>query len=272
MNRTAPKGIPATIHPDLFPYGNIADGPVEQVVEAEHWLVTQGCTHVRGPIGFNTWGPYRAVIESDGRPPFLGEPTFAPSVWEANGYKTCAHYASALAQNEAQIASSTERGRSLVEQGWTLQNLDRFGSFDEALRCFHALSLDSFSQAFAYTPIDFESFKTLYKPIESIADPRMVITAFSPDGTPAGFCFSIPDHLNPDLRQFIVKTLAVAPPFRQLGLGSWLTGAAHQIADEQGWTAGGIHALMWTGSHSRQISSHVGQIFRRYALYEKALI
>ena len=57
--------------------GNI-DGSIEQVVEAGEVACTQGCTHVRGPMGANTWGPYRAVIESDGRPLFWGEPTFAP--------------------------------------------------------------------------------------------------------------------------------------------------------------------------------------------------
>ena len=77
--------------------------------------------------------------------------------------------------------------------------------------------------------------------------------------------------LNPDLRVFIIKTLAVDPAHRQAGLGSWLVGSAHGVAHDLGWTEGGIHALMWTGSHSRSISQHAGQIFRRYALFEKEL-
>jgi len=111
----------------------------------------------------------------------------------------------------------------------------------------------------------------MYAPIEPMVDPRMVLTAFGPNGKAAGFCFAIPDRLNPDRKEFIVKTLAVDPAHRQAGIGSWLTGLAHSIAHDLGWTAGGIHALMWSDSHSQDISKHAGHVFRRYALYEKAL-
>ena len=74
----------------------------------------------------------------------------------------------------------------------------------------------------------------------------------------------------PDRGEFIVKTLAVHPRWHLDGMGTWLVAEAHRRADKLGWTAGGIHALMWTGSHSRKITAHAGQVFREYALYDLA--
>ena len=104
-----------------------------------------------------------------------------------------------------------------------------------------------------------------------LIDPELVVVACSPEGEMAGYCFAIPDRPNPQLKQFVVKTLAVDPKWRTLGLGSWLVGNVHSRAHTAGWTGGGIHALMWTGSHSRQISAHAGEIIREYALFEKDL-
>ena len=267
----APDNIPAFIHPDLFPYGNISDGGDEDIAAAENWLRDAGCTHARGPLGPSTWHAYRAVVESDGRQPFLGEPTFSPDVWLSRGYTPCAHYASALAPNHDQARSAQLRSEALTRSGWRLEPLTAHESFDDALSCFHRISTAAFTKAFAYTPMSAEAFHGMYAPIQPLIDPRMVLTAYAPSGEAAGFCFTIPDRLNPDLRAFIIKTLAVDPAHRQAGLGSWLVGSAHGVAHDLGWTEGGIHALMWTGSHSRRISQHAGQIFRRYTLFEKKL-
>ena len=271
MKRQSPPGIRAHIHPELFPYGNIEDGTIDEIVAAENRLRDQGCTHARGPMGPTTWHPYRAVVESDGRPAFLGETQFSPCVWEAQGYSICAHYASALAPNAPQIESAEVRSESLRRAGCALKDLQEIGGFKAALDCFHAISASAFQKAFAYTPLPLNAFEQMYAPIEPLIEPKLVLTAVSPSGEPGGFCFSIPDRLNPDTRQFIIKTLAVSAEHRQAGVGSWLTAAAHQQAHELGWTEGGIHALMWTDSHSRQISQHAGTIFRRYALYDKKL-
>ena len=267
----APDGIRAHIHPDLAPYGNIEDGTHDEVAAAEAWLKRQGCTHARGPLGPSTWHSYRAITDSNERPPFLGETVFRPEVWIDRGYTPCAHYASALADNLEQANSANQRSRSLLSRGWAIRPLDAHSSFEAALACFHRISTEAFIAAFSYTSLPLADFTTLYAPIESVLDPRMVLTAYAPSGEPAGFCFSIPDRRNPDRSEFIIKTLAVLPAHRESGIGSWLVGSAHQVAHDLGWVAGGIHALMWTGSHSRSISKHAGTIFRRYALYEKAL-
>ena len=116
------------------------------------------------------------------------------------------------------------------------------------------------------------AFEQLYRPVAPLIDPPLVVVARSPEGEMAGYCFAIPDRPNPELKQFVVKTLAVDPKWRTLGLGSWMVGNVHSRAHTAGWTGGGIHALMWTGSHSRQISAHAGEIIREYALFEKSLV
>lgn len=269
--KTPPPEIRAHIHPDLFPIGSIEDGTDSEIAAAEAWLKQEGCTHARGPMGRTTWTAYRAVTATDGRAPFLGETIFSPTVWMDRGYQACAHYASALADNVEQANVVAERSRALVSAGWKIRGLDVHESFDHALQCFYRISSAAFVNAFSYTPISLDQFRSMYGPIEGMLDPRMVLTAFNPSNEPVGFCFTIPDRLNPQLQQFIIKTLAVDPSCHQSGVGSWLTGMAHSQAHELGWTQGGIHALMWTGSHSRTISKNAATIFRRYALFEKAL-
>lgn len=263
--------IKAHLHPALAPVGAIEDGTDQEIAEAEDWLRAQGCTAVRGPMGPTTWTPYRANLGPHDRPLFLGEPGFSPDVWEARGYQIVARYASSLADNLEQTESSMDRSCALVTEGWTLQTLTEMGSFEAALPLFYELTIAAFSKAYAYTPIDWPSFAQMYRPIEALIDPDLVVLARSPEGEAAGYCFSVPDRLNPQLKQFVVKTLAVDPRWRAHGLGSWMVGNVHSRAHTAGWTSGGIHALMWTGSHSRKISAHAGNIIREYALYEKAL-
>jgi GNAT superfamily N-acetyltransferase len=205
------------------------------------------------------------------RPAFLGEPVFSPAPFLTAGYKPIAHYASSLADNAAQIENGRKDGERLSTQGFRLVGIDAVGGFRGALPHFHEITSASFREAHSYSPSSWELFESIYAPLESRIDPRLVRLALSPEGKVAGYCFAIPDLLNPGLGQFIVKTLAVHPTWRCHRLGSWLVGAAHQEAEAAGYRSGGIHALMWAGSHSRAISSHGGTIFRRYALYEKEL-
>jgi GNAT superfamily N-acetyltransferase len=205
------------------------------------------------------------------RPLFLGEPSFDPGPFVASRYEPIAWYASALADNASQIENSEPDGSRLRTEGWRLVGLDSLGGFSKALPHLHQVTSASFSEAHSYSPIGRELFEALYAPLETRIDPRLVRFALSPEDEVAGYCFSIPDLLNPDLREFIVKTLAVHPRWRRYRLGSWMVGEAHREAEAAGYTGGGIHALMWSGSHSQSISNHGGQLLRRYALFERDL-
>jgi GNAT superfamily N-acetyltransferase len=269
--RSAPSPIRAHIHPDLFPVGNIEDGTPSEIAAAENWLRDQGCTAAQGPMGPTTWHPYRANLGPHERPLFLGEPGFSPKVWTDAGYREISRYASALADNMCQIESSAAVACERVTEGWELWTLDQHPSFEAALACFWRITVAAFGQAHSYTPLPLNAFAHMYAPVENLVDPELVLTAISPEGEPAGYCFCIPDLLNPERKEFVVKTLAVHPKWRRKGLGAWLVGNAHSRAHVAGWTGGGIHAMMWTDSHSRKISAHGGRVIRQYALYQKAL-
>jgi GNAT superfamily N-acetyltransferase len=269
LSETLRRGPGATVHPAFHPYGSVDPLP-KDIPAAEHWLREQGCTHARGPLDQTTWHTYRANLGPWDRPPFLGEPTERSECWEAAGYQVVARYASTRCPHAPQIEAADRLGPKLVAAGWRLLTLDQLPSFGAALRTLHQLSTDAFVGATAYAPLSWPDFQALYAPFEGRIDPGLVLVAMAPDGSPGGLCFSLADPLNPGLREMVVKTLAVAPAWRQIGVGQWLVGEAHRAAQQRGLVAG-IHALMAESSHSRAITAHGGVIFRRYALYEKAL-
>lgn len=270
----------ASIHPHLPTVGAIGDwvGGTAVLEAAEAWLREQGCTVARGPMELCTWFPYRANLGPYEDEPFAFEPTERPERWERAGYVQVAHYGSALADHDVQIKASVDRIGALSAQGWTVGQLPldpgegraSEATFREAIGLLHQMSHASFTDAFGFAPIPVEVLQRYYAPLRKVVDPRLVMIARSPDKEPAGFLFSIPDLLQPERRWFLVKTLAVLPQYRTLGLGTWLVAAAHQAGRRAGYRAG-VHSLMWERSRSNDISRHGGRIFRRYALLEKPL-
>lgn len=268
MITKAPDGIPAGYHDQLKPIGCIfpTAETVQDIQEAEAWLLSQGCSVAYGPMYPQTWYPYRACLGPFERPFFWGEPQFSPDIWQACGYQLVSEYSSTLCANRPEISRHHAQRKFLESKGWQFQSLVER---DVSLTQLHALTLRSFDSAFAYTPLDLSEFLTVYAPILHQADHSLILFAVAPDDTVKGYCFAMPDVYNPKLKQFIIKTLAVLPEFRQQGIGGVLVGKAHEIADSKGWTEGGIHALMWSGSHSQRIAAHGGRVFRRYGLFSK---
>ena len=273
--RTAPSPLRAWINPGLHPIGCIGapDGPdpQAQITAAESWLRQEGCSRALGPIDGATWFAYRANIGPHDRPLFPGEPTADPAPWRALGYTEEHRYSSVLAKNEPQIAATRDRETRLRASGWQLEDLDALGDFDDALALFWQMSVVSFPGNRFYTPIDRTTFKALYARVRPLITPRLALLARSPDGQPGGFCFSYPDPTQPRRAEFIIKTLAVMPDFRGLGLGSWMVGETHRIGKEMGFVGGGIHALMAVDNRSQRISRNIGGLVREYVLFEKIL-
>ncbi len=193
-----------------------------------------------------------------------------PAPWLARGYEVAGEYASSLHRSADFVEETAPHRARAAEAGLTLRRMD-LDRFDDELGIIYRLSMTAFTRAFAYTPLPEPAFRALYAPLKPHIDPRMVLIAEDRHGAPAGFCFNLPEPLAPQLRQFVIKSLAVDSAWRQLGLGSWLVAESHLTALDQGLDGGGIHALMWSGSHSRTISAHAGGIFRRYALFRRDL-
>ena len=252
----------AAINPAHAPTGALGDltGGRETLKAGEDWLREQGCTAVQGPLEVATWFPYRANLGPWDEKPFVGEPLASPGPWLNGGYRVVARYASALAPNDVAIAY----GRAKKPKGLTLRAMT---DFDADLPVIHAIVLATFRDAYAYSPLPLVGMQALYAPLRPHILPELVLIAES-EGVPVGFVFGFPDLYCPG--RFLVKTLAVLPEHRRSGAGAWLVGELHAAAAAMGFTAG-IHALMWKGSRSRNISKHGGRIFREYALYMKSL-
>lgn len=265
--RAAPDGVPASIHADLFPTGCVLPGDLPA---AEAWLRARGCTAALGPMQGSTWLAYRANLGPADEPAFFGEPAEDPAPFVAAGYRVAAAYTSTACPHDPQIALADRVGATLRGAGWRLGTLADLGDPLAALQQLHAVVLDAFQHAFAYTPLAFEDFAARYGGAEARADPGLVLVGFAPDGSLGGFCFCFRDPLLATPARLVVKTLAVRPAWRRLGVGQWLVGEAHRVARDRGY-AYGLHALMWEGSRSQDITAHGGRVVRRYALYRKDL-
>jgi GNAT superfamily N-acetyltransferase len=239
-------------------------------------LLDQSCTLAVGPVDGNTWQRYRLLTERGPEPLFLLEPD-NPDDWPAQflaaGFTPLAHYFSAVTTQLLETVPRLSRhARNLEAQGIHLRTLDA-RCFDEELRRIYSLSLEAFRDNFLYSPLREEDFLEQYRAVQPFVDPRLVILA-EKDEELVGFFFTLPDVLEKQRgqpnRTVIAKTMAVHPDYRGAGLGGWLMGRVHEAAHLLGYTRV-IHALMHESNHSRNLSAHGAQFFRRYTLYARPL-
>lgn len=243
-------------------------------------LVEQGVRRVIGPINGNTWRRYRLAL-----PGLAGDPVFTPSTFfseprnppeypvefETVRFKPLAYYESRI---ESPIvpddAARREAWERLQRHGTVVRSLD-LSRFDDELRLLWELSLASFADNAFYTPIEFDEFAALYKPMRKHIDADLVLLAHDPEGRLVGFMLGFPDLMS-DLgkgpTRLVVKTLAVAPEWRGRGLGGFLMAELRARAARKGYQAA-IDALIHLSNLSRRISQKFGtKVFRRYALYQ----
>ena len=150
---------------------------------------------------------------------------------------------------------------ALPTEGVVIRSL-RIDEADAELRRIFALSLDSFSRNFLYTPIAESEFLEQNRRILPFVIPELVLLA-EQGGTLVGFLFALPDVLQTPPEAVIIKTLAVSPdvgrmrPRRPAGGDCSSTRA-------RAWVPSAIHALM----HDQNVSRNISQ---RYARDDAAL-
>ena len=254
-----------------------ADAAVELLRDATRRLLAAGARRVLGSMNGTTWGRYRfAIAEPSGETgdrPFLGEPVNRPEYpahFARAGFREAAQYESritpdiAAANPRAAAAEATAR-----ERGITVAPID-LTRFEDELRDLHQLSLRSFAANLYYSPIGAEEFAAMYRPMRALLDPSLVLLARDADASLIGYAFAYADPLSLEggrPHRLIVKTLAVDPAWRSIGLGALMVERLHVAARAAGLSAV-IHALMHVANDSVKISAHTARLFRRYALYE----
>lgn len=227
-------------------------------------LKAEGFEALLGPMDGDTWASYRLVVESDGRPPFLMEPSnpaHYPDAFERAGFSVVSRYISAAHDLDVGAAPKP------LPDGLRLKPFNPADA-DADLRAIHALSLDAFANNRFYKPIDAKRFLASYRPVLPALDPDFVLLARDEAGALAGFLFGLPNRaegLKP--QSVILKTYAS----QRKGLGSALAGIFHARAAAKGHRVS-IHALMHEDNLSALHSSKVGGlVFRRYALWGRRL-
>ena len=254
-----------------------ADAGVALLLDATRRLRANGARRVLGPMNGSTWGRYRFTIaESSGEtsaPPFLGEPVNRPEYpahFAMAGFRDAARYESRItpditAENpRAAAAEATARGR-----GITIGPID-LARFEDELLDLHQFSVRAFAANLYYSPIGAEEFAAMYRPMRALLDPALVLLARDGDARLIGYAFAYADPLSLEggrPHRLIVKTLAVDPAWRSIGLGALLVERLHVAARAAGLSVA-IHALMHVANDSMKISAHTARLFRRYALYE----
>lgn len=221
---------------------------------------SEGYGAVLGPMDGNTWSRYRLVVESDGTPPFLMEPTnpdWYPAAFNDAGMEVVSTYISAV--RDADSASKAP----VAPDGVTLRAFHPARA-EDALGAIHDLSLQAFAENAFYTPVSREAFVGSYTPVIGMLDPDLVLLAEDGDGRLVGFLFGIPNLTEgASPASVILKTYAS----RMKGVGSFLADTFHQGVRDKGYKRV-IHALMHVDNLSATHSDRTGgHVFRRYALW-----
>lgn len=239
-------------------------------------LVKEGCNMAIGPMDGNTWRRYRLVTERGQHPPFFLEPdnsSHLPAAFTEAGFEPLAHYSSAMVTDLSSVDERMPRVEMrLAGAGVHIRQVD-LKNFADDLKRVHQLSLASFSENLLYTALSLQDFVELYTPIQQHVLPQYVLLA-EHEGRTVGFIFAIPDlaqvQRGQPLDTIVLKTLAVAPGRTYAGLGALLLKRIHKTAQSQGFKQV-IHALMYEGNASTNLSARSAVPFRRYTLYAKKL-
>ncbi len=235
-------------------------------------LAAAGCTCCVGPMDGNTWRSYRLVTDPGTAPPFFLEPTNPPS-WPDHftraGFEVLATYSSAIARRLTEVDPRVPQAQARVAaEGVVIRSL-RIDEADAELRRIFALSLDSFSRNFLYTPIAESEFLEQNRRILPFVIPELVLLA-EQGGTLVGFLFAVPDVLQTPPEAVVIKTVAVSPDLARIGLGGLLVATAHERAHRLGFGRV-IHALMHDQNVSRNISQRHAETMRRYAVFVRPI-
>ena len=144
------------------------------------------------------------------------------------------------------------------------------------MQAIYDLSLTAFESNFLYSPIGWETFSGMYTGLKGILNPSLVLVCDAPDrpGSLAGYIMAFPDplehHRSGTSRTLILKSMAVHPQWRSVGLGTWLIAQAQANAISLGLSRA-IFALMHDTNHSARISRHYSRIIRRYTLFSRGI-
>ncbi len=237
-------------------------------------LRAQGCSMAVGPMNGNTWRSYRFVVERGTAQPFFLEPT-NPDSWPVDftdcGFDPLSWYVSEInfdiANRQPELGTLRQKMERLSVR---IGPIDLADSADD-LDGIYDVVCASFRDSFLYTPLDRDTYRSIYAPLLQKIDPRLMLVARHEERV-VGFVFAPPDYLQQanKIDTIVIKTFAILPDECYRGLGRVLIVDMLHNALNMGYTTA-ISALMQTDNRSQAISSDCAGPMRRYALFAKRL-
>lgn len=224
-------------------------------------VASEGFGALIGPMNGNTWNSYRLVSETDGRAPFLMEPTSKPhdrAAFQQAGFETIGRYFSASAPIAETLSTLPAPDAAIEVTQWD-------GTApEEHFSSVYDLSIKAFSGNAFYTPISRETFLEMYMPFVPLLKKELILLARDcASGDLVGFLFGIPNYGEGQAPESVIlKTYASLRP----GTGRALSKAFHEAAHDLGFKTA-IHALIHDDNDSAERSRmHGATVFRRYEL------
>jgi ribosomal protein S18 acetylase RimI-like enzyme len=268
--------VSSTLHGDdgkptgLLSYVECLNEPAAAVAMfggAIAWLRTQGVGRIIGPLDGDTWHRYRVNVGPYARPRFPLEPwnpAYYQQLWEQAGFQVVESYSSKWIEDVGSLLPGLQKGLERSrERGIRIRNLNT-SRLPEELALIHELSSAIFHDAFLYSPIARDEFLALYAGMERMLDPDLVLFAENDAGAAVGFVFAYADAPQ---RAVHYKTIGVHPDWRRSAAAAALSHAVYSAALGKG-LPNGNHALMRDDNRSQALDQGLGDVFRRYVLYE----
>ncbi|MGZ3787808.1 MAG: hypothetical protein ACXVLQ_04755 [Bacteriovorax sp.] len=185
---------------------------------AEKWCREKGVYRLLGPINFSTWLPYRLLSFVDNGPMFSFEPVQSMDychLLKKHGFVTNQLFSSkgyGELDNIINLSKSDyEKARGL---GYSFQFFPKVLS-ELDLKDLHRLSLKIFNENYLATPIDFETFRTLYVAQSKKDDFGHSLFILSPKGERVGYFINFIEQ-----GYFVIKTIGIDRDHRGAGLSN----------------------------------------------------
>lgn len=182
------------------------------------WCQTQGASKIYGPINFSTWLPYRLMSSVEGGPPFSFEPDRPieyAQLLKQEGFSTNQLFSSkGYAELENILALTKLDYEKALGLGFTFEFFPKELNLED-MKDLHRLSLKIFDDNYLATPIDFETFRTLYAAQSKKEDYTLSLFIKSASGERIGYFINFIEN-----GYCVVKTIGIDKQYRGSGLSN----------------------------------------------------
>lgn len=258
-------------------YASAGDEAAGSLLESAIGILReQACTIAIGPMNGNTWRQYRFVTDPGLEPSFFLEPNNPPEwplQFERAGFKQLAQYFSALNSDLSHVDDRVLRVAERMDRLGVQIRSAQASDLRRQLSRIYRVSQTAFAQNFLYTELSEAAFISQYSKLLLQIRPELLLLAERGDEL-VGYLFAIPDFAQAirghTIDTFLIKTMAVLPEIRLAGLGGLLAARVQDAGRSLGFSRC-IHALMFEGNVSRNLSRHYATTMRQYSLFSLEL-